>query len=95
LEALIRKEDLTLMRIAAPAGMRCHGQTLPIAVGMVAATSSSNGMLLVTLYSPEFGRLENYRGGASKTNAEMFGAWVPAENMSLKALSTAPSQRQL
>ena len=77
----------SLIVMAAPNGMTTHGHEVPIIVGMVVDTSSKNGILAVAWYLPELARMENFRGGAKKQIVDMFGPWVPVDDMSMEAAS--------
>ena len=71
--------------MAAPEGTTAHGHEVPIIVGMVVDTSSKKGILVVAWYLPELARMENFRGGAKKQIVDVFGPWVPVDDMSIEA----------
>ena len=78
----------SLIVVAAPDGTRAHGQSLPIVVGQVLDTFHRNvDSLLVAWFLPQLARLVNYRGGQKRQLLDVFGPWVPADEMDQEELS--------
>ena len=75
----------SLVVMAAPAGTMAHDHPLPIAVGMAVETSSKKGTLVVAWYVPNLARTENFRGGKKKNVLDLFGPWVPIDELSAEA----------
>ena len=72
--------------MAAPHGTKAHGQELPIVVGQVVDTSSKKGVLVVAWYLPQLARMENFRGGQKKQIVDVFGPWMPVDEIAVEAL---------
>ena len=73
--------------MAAPQGTTAHGQDLPIIVGQVVDASSKKGMMLVAWSLPQLARVENFRGGQKKQIVDVFGPWVPVDEITAQALT--------
>lgn len=67
--------------MAAPHGTTAYGQELPIVVGQVVDTSSKKGVLVVAWFLPQLTRVENYRGGKKGQIVDVFGPWVPVDEI--------------
>ena len=72
---------------AAPDGTRAHGQALPIVVGQVVDTSCRRGSLLMAWYLPQLARQANFRGGQKKQIIDVFGPWLPVDEMAAEDLT--------
>ena len=76
----------SLVVIAAPEGTIAHDLPVPIAVGMVVEASSTKDMLVVAWYVPALARTENYRGGKKRMVLDVFGPWVPRNEVSVQVI---------
>ena len=72
---------------AAPAGTKAHNQALPFVVSQVVDTSRDRNTLLVAWYVPQLARQVNFRGGPKKLIIDVFGPWLPADEMTPGELS--------